>query len=157
MNAVAEKPATEEKRVVILDPQLMKQAAYVRQDHVVNAPEGTTVEDVLRPEFWAHKAAEMQVYDRVDVRLETGEWFLEMLVLRVGRNYAQVHLLHRHDLVPIDHGAITASDRYEAKFKGPQKKWCAIRRADNAVLQDGFEDRASTQVWINNYERTTGA
>ena len=64
---------TDKPRAVILNPQRIGLAEQLMQHWVVNAEEGTTVADVLDPGYWAHCAAQMQVYDRIDVRLETGE------------------------------------------------------------------------------------
>ena len=61
------------KRAVILNPQRRGLAEQMRQDWVVNAEEGTSVQDVLDPSYWAHIAAELQQYDHIEVRLETGE------------------------------------------------------------------------------------
>ena len=83
----------EKKRVVILNPSRLQGAEYARQDWVVNAEEGTKISDVLDPAYWAHTSAQMKPYDRIEVRLETGEWILELLVLSADRNWARVQVL----------------------------------------------------------------
>lgn len=144
-----------EKRAVFLDPQRMGLAEHRRQDWVVNAAAGTTREDVLNPQYWAHMAAQMQPYDRIDVRLETGEWMLELLVGGVGRNWAQVHLLHQHELTKIA-DAMPRAQLHIVEWKGPQRKWAVIRLSDGAIIQDGKQSRAEAQAWMEHHEKVIG-
>lgn len=141
------------KRAVILNPQRIGLAEQLRQDWVVNAEEGTTIRDILDPGYWAHCAAQMQVYDHVEVRLETGQWVAELIVLDVGRNYARMFLSKQHDLAdtPLDTpvGAVT----HKTDWKGPQRKWCVIRLADSASVQEGFNDKQSAAAWMDNHIR----
>ena len=85
-------------RKSLANPQRMQLAEQWRQDWVVNAEEGTTVDDVLNPTYWASVATQFQVFDKIEVRLETGEWILELIVMSVGRTHATVYLAKRYDL-----------------------------------------------------------
>lgn len=144
-----------EKRAVILNPQRMGLAEQLRQDWVVNAEQGTKIEDVLDPQYWAHMAAQMQPYDRVEVRLETGEWLMELIVIGVGRNWAQVHLAHKHDLEEMA-DTIPAAVKHRVEWKGPQRKHCVIRIADSQILQEGFSGKHEAYAWMANHEKVTG-
>ena len=42
----------EDNRTKVLNPQRFKLAEFARQDFVVEAEEGTTVEDILAPAYW---------------------------------------------------------------------------------------------------------
>ena len=150
---VAEK--TQEKRALILNPQRMSLAEQVRQDWVVNAEFGTTVADVLDPQYWAHMASQMQAWDRIDVRLETGEWLLELLVINTGRNWAQVHLLKQHDLEQRSE-TMPAAQKHKIEWKGPQHKWCVIRLADSEMIQRELASKEAAGQWLAAYEKTTG-
>ena len=153
MSEVAEKAATE-KRVVILNPNNMQLREQWRQDWVVSAEASTKIEDVLDPQYWAHMAAQMQQYARVEVLLETGEWMLDLIVLGLGRNWAQVHLLHRHDLErPAE--ALPAAAKHTIDWKGPQRKFAVIRISDNQLIQEGFGTRAEAAAWLVAHEKRT--
>lgn len=141
-----------EKRVVILNPQRMALAEQWRQDWVVNAEQGTTVQDVLDPQYWSHMAARMQPYDRVEVRLETGEWVMEVLVLSVGRNYAQVFLMVKYDLQGVGEDTPVAI-KHKVEWKGPQHKWVVTRLADSQAIQSGLESKEAANTWVQNHER----
>lgn len=156
MSEVMEKPAEAgEKRVVILNPQRRALRETWRQDWVVNAEVGTTVEDVMQPQFWAHVAADMQPYDRVEVLLETGEWLLELIAIGVGRNWVQMHLAQKYDLAPLSE-ALPSATKHKIEWKGPQHKFAVIRIADSQKIQDGFASRGEASAWLSNHERVTG-
>jgi hypothetical protein len=144
----------EPKRAVILNPQRMELSEQWRQDWVVNAEEGTSVTDVLDPQYWAHMAARMQPYDHIEVRLETGEWLMQLLVLSVGRNYVQVHLLQKYELQAAE-SDMPSAQRHRVEWKGPQRKWVVTRISDSQVIQEGLADKAAGGLWLSNHERVT--
>ena len=145
------------KRALILNPQRIGLAEQLRQDWVVNAEEGTTIKDVLDPGYWAHCAAQMQVYDHVEVRLETGEWLAELLVLDVGRNYARMYLAKVHDFAEVNTEMPTNAITHKVEWKGPQRKHVVIRLADNAAVQEGFSEKSAAIEWMNNHIRVAAA
>jgi hypothetical protein len=152
MSEVADKPAVKSER--ILNPQRMGLAEHLRQQWMVNAEEGTTIDDVLDPQYWSHMAAQLQPYDRIDVLLETGEWLLELLVINRGRNWAQAHLLHKYDLEQRSE-TMPAAQKHRIEWKGPQRKHAVIRIADSQVIQDGFSSKLEAGVWLANHEKVT--
>lgn len=149
----AKKP--EPKRVVAINEDRFKPAEYVRNDWIVNAEEGTTPNDVLDPQYWAFVSPHLKPYDHIEVRLETGEWVMQLLVLKSERTYARVHLLHKHDLADPNED-IPLPQRHEVKWGGPQHKFRVIRIADGAVLEKGFENQGEAATWLRNYERSIG-
>ena len=154
MTEVAEKP-TATKRVVILNPQRMGLREERRQDWVVNAEAGTTIEDVLDPQYWSHMAAQMLPAARVEVFVETGEWMLDLLVLNAGRNWAQVHVLHHYELAERA-DTMPAAQRHRVEWKGPQLKWCVIRNADSEIVLKEMASKAAAAERLASYEKTTG-
>jgi hypothetical protein len=149
---LAAKPAP--RRAVVVDPQRMQNAEYLRRDWVCTAEEGTTVDDILDPGYWSHIAGQLTIYDRIEVRIDSGEYLLELLVKDKGRNWAQVALLHHHDLVgKVKTGEATA-DEFEAVFKGPLRKWCVLRKSDSKVLEEKLADKGAALGWIASYETT---
>lgn len=145
-----------QKRALILNPQRIALAEQLRQDWVVNAEEGTTVQDVLDPGYWAHMAAQFQVYDHIEVRLETGEWILELIVLDVGRNYARVFLAHRHDFAEVDMTIPANAITHKVEWKGPQRKFVVIRLSDSAAVQEGFASKPEAMAWMENHIKSSG-
>lgn len=144
-----------EKRVVILNPQRMGLREERRQDWVVNAEMGTKIEDVLDPQYWAHIAKQITEYARIEVLEETGEWLLDLLVINKGPNWAQVHVLHRFELVQRS-DLMPAALKHEVVWKGPQLKWCVIRIADSEAIQKELASKIAAGEWLAAYERTVG-
>ena len=144
------------KRTLILNPQRIGLAEQMRQDWVVNAEEGTTINDVLDPAYWAHCSARMQPYDHIEVRLETGEWLLNLVVQDVGRNYARVFLASKLDFADSDISAPPAAAiTHKVEWKGPQRKHVVVRLADGAIIQEGISDKAAAFLWMENFLKTT--
>jgi hypothetical protein len=142
-----------QKRAVSLNPQRIGLAEHMTQHWVINAEEGTTIDDVLDPAYWQHTAKLLQIYDRIDVRIDTGEWFLELIVTGVGKVYAFVHLAHKHILVqPTEES--TTSTKHKVVYKGQHLKYIVMRVADNVTLQSGMS-KAEAQGWLENYEKVT--
>jgi len=143
-----------DKRTVILNPSRMGLSEYLRQDWVVNAEEGTTVQDILDPGYWAHTSAQMKPYDRIEVRLETGEWIADLIALQVDRNWARVHMLHLHDLVAVA-SEVPAPQKFRVEWKGPQRKHVVIRLSDSLAIQEGFSAKTEAIAWLQTYEQAT--
>ena len=150
----APEAAAPAKRAVVLEPQRMKGAEFERRDWVCTAEEGTTVDDILSPGYWSHLAGQLTPYDRIEMRVDTGEYLLELLVKQTGRNWAQVALLHHHDLVGDVKTGEAVGEEFEALWKGPLLKWCAIRKSDRQILEQRMATKEAAQAWIATYERT---
>lgn len=144
----------EAKRDLILNPQRIGLAEQMRQDWVVNAETGTAIADVIKPSYWAHMAAQFQPYDHIEVRLETGEWVAELIVLSVGRNYAQVYLANKYEFADVDPVNDNLGVTHKVEWKGPQRKHIVVRVADSAAIQEGFSTKQEANAWLANYLRT---
>jgi hypothetical protein len=143
------------KEARILVPTRMHLAEHVRRDWVVDAEEGTTLDEVLDPQFWAHMAAQMTPFNRVEVRVETGEWVADLIVINCGRNWAQMHLIAQHELQKRQESP-PSSEKHDVLWKGPHLKFCVLRKYDGQMLQQGFQSRVLAQEWLTNYERSIG-
>lgn len=144
---------TERKRDVVLMPQRRHFAESARHDWVMNAEEGTKVEDILKPSYWSLIAAELEPFDRVEVRLESGEWTADLIVKQSGRNWATVHLIAVHQLEQEVLPATPAE--YEVLYKGPQLLHCIIRKSDSAVMQSALRTKAEALAWIDNFDKAS--
>ena len=147
------KEEKEVKRAVVLNPQRMGLAEQMRQDWVINAEDGTKIQDVLDPAYWAHVAPQFQIYDHIEVRLETGEWMLELIVLDVGRNYARVYVAQKHEFAEVELERPLNSISHKVEWKGPHRKHVVIRIADSAAIQEGFSSKAEAVTWMENHIR----
>lgn len=144
---------TEAKKRTLMVPEMrVMLASYARNDWVVNAEDGTSIQDALDPMYWTHVAPKLKPYDRIELRAETGEWIAELLVMGVDLTWARVVLLKHHDLMP-DLEKAPEPQRHEVFWRGPQHKWSIRRLADQEVLQSGFGDKTLAYEWVKNHER----
>ena len=139
----------------ILNPQRINLAEFWRQDWVVNAEEGVSVEQVSDPAYWAHVSAKFKPYDHIEVRAEDGAWIATFLVLDCSRTFARLHLLSHHKLTTRD-VAQTQTAKHEVKWKGPQHKHCVIRLADNAIISEGHASADIARIAMVQHEQVTG-
>lgn len=135
--------AEAEKRAVVLDEPRFKLAEFERNVWVANAAEGTKVSDVLTQEFWSYVAEKLRPYDHVEVRVDTGEWLLQLLVVESDRRWAKVVVLHKYDLELAEEHAPPRD--HDIVFKGPQLKWCVIRKADKEILFKGLSKQGAQE------------
>lgn len=141
-----------------LDPARFSLAEQKNQHWCLTAEEGTKIEKVLEPSFYANVAVQVRQYDKVFVRVDSGEWYAELLVTSCGRNWAKVHPLGYIEFAKLQDseskGGGKPADEYFAKFRGPHLKWCALRTADNECLKDGMESKQEAENWISSYLMT---
>lgn len=156
VQAQEQAPAKVDLRSRMLPPQRIQLAEAWRQDWVVNAEAGTKIEDVLDPAFFALMCTQFQPHDRIEVRLETGEWVAELMVIKVERTWCRTKLLQHYKLANEIEDVPQAAPRHKIEHKGAQKKWTVIRITDGAAVQEGFASKELAIAWLDTYERTIG-
>jgi len=138
-------------RAVQVSPERFKLAEYDRNNWIINCEEGHTIRDCLEPGYWAHIAQQLNPYDHIEARAEDGAWVCEFIVLACDRSWAKVQLLWECQLASTEmpKGVL----RHEAAWKGPQRKWVAIRLSDRQMLKEGMNSRQEALDWIRQHEQ----
>lgn len=127
----------------------MQLGEQARNVHRVIAVAGTTLEQILKPEYWSHVAKNrLRIYDLIEVLIEDGSAYYEFLVVSVGRTEAHVALKSQMDLHKVSQGVLTPSD-YSIKWSGPHTKHRVLRGTD--VVKDGFESKEHAEQWLQNH------
>lgn len=145
-------PEPKPRRLMVLTEPRIGMREYRIRDHAVDAEEGTTVQDLVDPGYWAHVASHFEPLDRIEVRLETGGWVAELIVLARGTNWAKVKLLQHYELDGVAED--TESKAHIIKWRGPQHRHCIVRIADHAIIQSGFDSKEAGAAWLRNFEST---
>lgn len=138
-----------------LSPAKLQAAEHYRTRYAAVADDGTTVEDLQRPEFWCHVANKLRQMDVIEVLSEDASYFAELLVMKTGVGFAKVMLLRKVDLeesAAEDDGAMVS-----VQWKGPHRKHSVIRKSDGEILRDGFVTKADAEIFARDYERTVAA
>lgn len=138
-----------------LSPAKLQPAEHYRTRYAAVVDDGTTVEDLQRPEFWCHVAGKLRQMDVIEVLAEDGSYFAELMVLKSGTGFAKVLLLRQVALED------TAQDDDEspvvAQWKGPHRKYSVIRKADGVILKDGFANKGDAEIFAREYAQTVAA
>jgi hypothetical protein len=149
------------KRAVM--PGRVKLAEAARNHWVVTVEQGTSKEDLRRPEFWSLVAKTFRPYDRIEARGDDGSFFAEYLVLSADRAWAKVHELRfealgTQDVSLTEAQATEQRQRYKVEWRGPHLKHCVERSDGTKVerLMEKFESKAEATIWLENHLKTVG-
>jgi hypothetical protein len=147
-----------------LPPTALHSAEYARIVYVAYASLGTNFEDLSNPAYWAHHAAKLKPWDRIEVRAEDGTWFGEVLVLDASTTWAKVFPLHYHSLTRGNRTARqeksdaigSIMDDYEIKFRGP-RRWSIIHKATKELAQEDIATREDAEKWLQEFATSNRA
>lgn len=125
----------------------LTEAEFTRVVWTAAPEQGTTLADMVKPEYWAHVAKYLKPGFRIEVMPEDGAWFAELYVRAVKEQAAVVHVLRA---VTFDEAQPTSEAHalYYAKFCGPAAKWRVYRTVDNAVMTEKLDTREQAEQWI---------
>lgn len=127
----------------------VKEHEFVRRYWVATAEQGTEVEDLLDPAYWAHIAPKFTQYDRIEARVDDERWFAEFLVLGVGKAWVKLFLLNKWDITSKD--AIAPNEDFTIQHKGPHLKWCVIRKLDSERIHEQAKTYEEALAWLGNH------
>lgn len=124
----------------------------------VFAPAGTTVEDLLNRDFWAHCAIKFSPMNKICVMTDDKRLYVELIVTTVGSAWAQVHVLG----IPLIIGDVASNgsiaDDYRIEDGGLHKKWIVVRKSDGAEIKsDGtLKTPEQAQSWLRDFLNSQG-
>jgi hypothetical protein len=78
----------------VLKMGLLQQAEEVRKVYCVSPESGTTLEDVMKPEYWRAVTNILRPGTIIEVSAEDGTYFADLIVYDVGLAWAKVKLHH---------------------------------------------------------------
>lgn len=133
------------------DPARFSLSEHVNCNWTATVQAGTALEDVLNPAFFANIANKLHPYDRIVVRVDTGEYYAELLVLDCARTWAKVFVLNKHALVKDETEMVEVDNQYEVKHLGPHNKWCVIRKLDKETIKEQCTSRQEANLWLSQH------
>jgi hypothetical protein len=154
-DAAAQEAKPEVARNIQLPPARMQSREYENLDHTITIESKWTMEDVLKPIFWASCWQKMRRYDEVTVRVDDGSWWAKLLVVQVGTGFAFVRPIAFAQLTgetAVAQSAPAQFEGFEVRELGPFKKWCVVRTADSQVLKEKCDSRRDADDWLQNYK-----
>lgn len=125
-----------------LSPGRLQNAAHYYTAYAVVLPHGISLDEALKPDFWAH-CQKLRQHDLIRVIPEDATYFAELLVLAAGRGFAKVKLLREVKLTDEEVKGSDVPDGITVIWRGPHSKWCIERaKGDKARLREGLVEKA---------------
>lgn len=135
-----------------LGPGLLAETEFKITNWVADVPASTTINDMIRPDYWALHASKFTPWDRIQIRASDMSWLAEVVVLDCSRTWAKVRFLNMFELS--DMAPVISSDDiadalklYEVRHRGP-RKWSVIRLSDAEVMVDDINTREVADAWL---------
>lgn len=130
-----------------------KEAQFVFKTFSARPEEGTVVEDILAPAYWANIAEQLQPGSRIEVMPLDGAFFAELIVVSANRTAAVVVPLRVVQLTSSVDGADVdggEDPEYFVKFRGP-RKFCVIRNADGQPVIEDIDTKEQAYRELSDY------
>jgi len=109
------------------------------QDYAAIVPEGTTTEDLEKPEYWSIVANISKAGGHIRVQCEDGSWEAECSIRGVGPTWVSVKVLHIHRFEP---EKIREEDvDYRVYWRGQHHQWAIQRLSDKAIIKNNLTSR----------------
>lgn len=137
-----------------------KPAEYCRTVYQATPEPGTTLEDLLKPGFWAHVAAKLRKGDRIEVVIEDGTYFAELYVKHANKIEAHVHLMREVQLAKSqtkDEELDLAKLFPDHSIRFAAGKWRILRKEDKAILKEELKSKAEAILWLQGYLKEIAA
>jgi hypothetical protein len=152
MSATAEEvtaeTAVERKPAPPITLSRLKESQYARTVYTLTVPNDTSPQDLLRDTYWQHIATKFRVRDRIEVMPDNGRWFVELIVMDCGRQFAHVEVMRVKDFVKVaKHTSETAP--YKIEYSGPHVKYQIIK--DGVALSKGHETEDAARRWVKSH------
>ena len=121
----------------------LTQAEFSRTVWTAQPEPGVTLDDIVRPDYWAHVAKTIKKGDRIEITSPDGSWFAELLVRATTGASVQVFVMRKLDFPDSQPTELL----YDVKHRGAGG-WSVIRKSDKTVMFEKGETREDAEKWI---------
>jgi hypothetical protein len=136
----------------------LKLAEFARNVFAIELPPNTTIDDVKKPEFWAHVAGKLHPTDRIEVLDAEGTFFAELFVVACARNWAKVSVLRFVELVEsVADGKKATKDELKDERAKYVVEWTqgdkgrVVRLSDKQVITKDHASKAAAEAWLEKF------
>lgn len=150
-----------------LQPGCLDQAEFARSSWLAEVEQGTVLEDVLRPAFWAHHATRFTPRAHVEVWAKDGSWYAELVVLDCSRTWARMHVINGPVMLTDGDVSESQAQNQEAETEterrvaaiahehtvefNPSERWRVIRKEGEVVVAKLKSSRDDAEKWLRAY------
>lgn len=141
----------------------LKRAEHERMVYRIKPDDGTTLEDIMKQEYWAHVGKQLRTMDIIEVVFQDGSRYVELLVVDSGPLWAKVAVKADIDLTAKKVEAAEAREQaaedapYKVEYRGPNDKWCVIRKSDGEKIEKGFASKEDANTHLDSFQKAMAA
>lgn len=139
-----------------LPPRNLQLAEFARNVFAITPEVGTTMEDILEPEYFAHVGVKFKPRDIIEVTFEDMSRYAWLIVIDADRLWAKTKVVMDTDLSGAKaEGAATRTEKspqlYEVIYKGLNDKWIVKRLSDGETMKANLANKEEGQKWITEH------
>ena len=127
-----------------------KPAEFLRTIWYAKPESGTTVKDMIKPDYWAHVSFSLKQGDRIEAVAEDGSWFAELYVKYANKVEAHVVVMREVKMGKPAPKAVEKPE-YEIKWVNQKAKFRITRTSDNVMLVEKLASKEKAQEWLGKY------
>ena len=138
-------------------PHSVRSAEQAYHSYCYDVPHGHSIEDVLRPEYWANEAKKFLNFDIIVLRAEDMSFWAKALVVGKSEKSIKLRMIDFQDLKEqvVEFTTEALSD-YEITFRG-LKGHSVVRKSDKGVIADGFDTKEAAEKALKEHLKAVGA
>ena len=125
----------------------VKQADFIRTVWAVKPEPGTSLEDMLAPDYWANVAKTLKAGDRIEITAADNSWFAELLVRSTSALTATLAVLRHTDFASAKQSPAAGAVEYDVRHRG-SAGWSVVRLADKAIVFEKGDTREQADAWV---------
>lgn len=141
-------PVEKSRPIPKLSTNGLKTAEFSHTNYDVTPGPGVAPEMLLQPSYWGHVAAKLRPRDEITAIPVDGAWYARYLVLHADKVSARLILLEQKPLEQVK-PEDTEIETHRVEWGSPAVKWRVIRKADKAVVKDGFDSKDLATAWMH--------
>ena len=134
----------------------LRPVGYLHNHWDVTAERQTTIDDLLRADFWVHTARYFKPLDQITAFSEDGSWYARFIITACDRLWAKVVLLEHKDLTAAnDKLPRTQEEDYDCTWSAIGK-FAIVKKDQTNVgpIKDGFQTRLEAYTWLDQHLKT---
>jgi hypothetical protein len=147
------KVEVKEEQRVQLQSNRTREFGHWQNWHTVNAQVGTTRENILKEDYWAHVAQKYSKGDMLFVRADDNAWVAQYYITDCARTWVKVFELNWWDLKTVEMPLGLRED-FVYHWFGNQDQCGVVRKSDGAAMIKGLKSKEQALEWIVNHNKT---
>tara|TARA_R110000751_G_scaffold146443_2_gene250414 strand:- start:140 stop:655 length:516 start_codon:yes stop_codon:yes gene_type:complete len=133
----------------------IKQADFARQLLRILPEQNHTVEDTLRPEYWAHVAPKLQITDKIEALWKDNTRYAEYIVVDKGTQWAKVVLISDVDFSKSkETKAPKQPTQFAVSYGNHEVKYIVTRLSDGERMSKDHKTQEDAEAWMAEHRKS---